>query len=191
MSEPRPLVGVVLAGGDSKRFGADKGSVEVDGQTLVARAASRLAAVCSDVVVADRGRGVEPQLRSIYDGPGHGPAAGILGAARAFPQQPLLILACDLPQATPALLHRLAAETDDDWFLPRHAGGIEPLCARYGPVALAALQRQVETGHFSLQRMLQAPLRTGFLEKEDLLAFGSPAVVFLNINTPADLLNVR
>ena len=46
---------------------------------LPALAAQRLVAVCAEVAVADRGRGLLPGLPSLPDGPGGGPAAGILG----------------------------------------------------------------------------------------------------------------
>jgi len=98
---------VLLAGGASSRMGRDKASFAVGGETLAARAARRLLAVCPQVVAADAGRGLLPNLPSLPDGPGQGPAAGILGAARAWPGHPLLVLACDLPQVPAALLELL------------------------------------------------------------------------------------
>ncbi|HKV11494.1 MAG TPA: NTP transferase domain-containing protein, partial [Thermoanaerobaculia bacterium] len=53
-------VGVVLAGGRSSRMGRDKAGIVLEGETLAARAATRLAAVCPDVAVADAGRGILP-----------------------------------------------------------------------------------------------------------------------------------
>ncbi|HET9225447.1 MAG TPA: NTP transferase domain-containing protein, partial [Thermoanaerobaculia bacterium] len=71
-------IGVVLAGGASSRMGRDKALLEIEGETLVSSAARRLGEVCEEVIVADRGRGLLPG--SVPDGPGQGPAAGILGA---------------------------------------------------------------------------------------------------------------
>src|SRR5262245_23173248 len=88
---PRP-VGVILAGGASTRMGRDKALLEIEGETLLARAARRLGEVCEEVLVADAGR-----FGGIPDGPGRGPAAGLLGAARARPGRALLVLAVDLP----------------------------------------------------------------------------------------------
>ena len=98
---------MVLAGGTSRRMGRDKAALAVDGATLTARAAQRLLGVCSRVVIADRGRGLLPDLPSLPDGPGAGPAAGILGAALVWPGHPLLVLACDLPRVPEPLLWEL------------------------------------------------------------------------------------
>jgi molybdopterin-guanine dinucleotide biosynthesis protein A len=100
-------VGVVLAGGASRRMGRDKAALAVDGETLAARAARRLLGVCARVAIADGGRGLVPGLPCVPDAPAPGPAAGILGAARAWPGHPLLVLACDLPRVSAALLREL------------------------------------------------------------------------------------
>ena len=89
-------------------MGRDKTSLMAGGETLAAYAARRLAAVCTQVVIADRGRRLVPGCESVADSAEGGPAAGILGAARAWPGRPLLVLACDLPCVPVALLAALA-----------------------------------------------------------------------------------
>src|SRR5437763_16501725 len=134
-------VGLVLAGGESRRLGSDKARLE--GAALPLGAVERLAAVCAEVAVADRGRRLVPGRRSLADGEGRGPAAGILGGAAEYPGRPLLVLACDLPRLPAGLLAELAGEEAADWVVPRWEGGLEPLCALYGPAALAALAEKV------------------------------------------------
>ena len=51
----------------------------------------------------------------------------------------LLVLACDLPRVPAGLLAALTHPAAADWSVPRWRGSIEPLCALYGPAALAAL----------------------------------------------------
>jgi len=181
-------VGVVLAGGASRRMGRDKAALAIAGETLAARAARRLRAVCARVAVADGGRGLVPGLPSLPDGPGDGPVAGILGAARALPGHPLLVLACDLPGVPEALLADLAEAGEIDWVVPRWQRGLEPLCALYRPVALAALAAAVARGVMAPHRLAEAPgLRVSFLESERLGRFGPPAELFVNLNTQHDL----
>ena len=190
-------VGVVLAGGESRRMGRDKATLPLPalsampatwGGSLPGRAALRLAAVCAEVVLADRGRGLVPELRSIDDGPGSGPAAGILGAALAWPGRSLLVLACDLPEVPEPLLRELARPSGFDWVVPRWQGKIEPLCALYRPPALAALDRQVARGSLGPHRLAEAPgLSIRYLGSELLARFGLPERMFRNLNTPEEL----
>ena len=193
---------MVLAGGASRRMGRDKAALPVKGATLAARAAQLLLGVCPRVVIADRGRGLVSDLPCLPDGPGAGPAAGILGAALAWPGHPLLVLACDLPGVTAALLQELQAlarrrlpaagngnaPAAADWVVPRWERGLEPLCALYRPAALAALAAGVARGVAAPHRLGEAAgLRIRYLEGEPLRRFGPPADLFLNLNTERDL----
>ncbi len=162
------------------------------------RAIACLRGVTDEVLIADRGLAqvsecTAPECtvtgcRSIPDGPGAGPAAGILGAAVARPDYNLLVLACDLPGVPEALLRHLADSSLEDVHLPRWSRGIEPLCALYRPAALAHIATEVQAGRLALHAMLRAKhLRVRYLEGRRLDAFGSPERLFLNLNTPEDL----
>lgn len=192
-------VGVVLAGGRSLRMGRDKASLSPDGgPSLARRAAQTLAAVVPRVLVADRGRGLAPPWQSVADGPGRGPAAGLLGAAREAPGRPLLVLACDLPRVPAALLAELARRPGD-LAVPETAGprrgigwGVEPLAALWGPRALAALARRVAESRFALHPLAEeAGLAVERLGAAELAAFGDPDAMFANLNTPEDLERFR
>ncbi len=196
-AEPRRgVVGVVLAGGASRRMGRDKALIEVAGTSLAEHAARRLAEVVTEVVLADGGRRSVPGRRSIADGPGAGPAAGILAAAALRPGRDLLVLACDLPQVPAALLERLARPTAADARVPRwqravRRPAVEPLCALYRPRALARLEARVAAGgpasrSLALHRLLD-DLEVRYLEAEELRPFGLPGELFLNLNHPQDL----
>jgi molybdopterin-guanine dinucleotide biosynthesis protein A len=192
-------VGIVLAGGASRRFGSDKATLEIgrrlEGETgvetLAGWALRRLREVCGEVAVADGGRGLLAAVRSLPDGPGRGPAAGLLGAARAFPARSLLVLACDLPAVPAHLLAKIAAVAtggDFDLVLPRWQGGAEPLAALYAPKALATLDRRVAAAHYALYDLAEEPgLSVAELSGADLLPFGPPEEIFANVNTPEDL----
>ncbi len=188
---PGRPVGVVLAGGDSSRMGADKATLQWGGISLAERALGRLRAVCSEVLVADRGRGVLGRAHSVEDGPGRGPAAGLLGAARAAPGRALLVLACDLPAVPASLLAEIVARGDAtgaDWVLVRAARGIEPLVALYGPRALEALDDLVRAGQYAPRGLLERDdLRVETIDGAALARHGDPERMLANLNRPEDL----
>ncbi|HEX4952622.1 MAG TPA: molybdenum cofactor guanylyltransferase [Thermoanaerobaculia bacterium] len=183
-----PLVlGLVLAGGSSSRMGRDKALLERGGESLVAAAVRRLEAAVGDVVLADAGRRYLPGWTSVADGPGRGPAAGLLGAAAAFPGRPLLALACDLPWIPVSLLAHLAASSAD-WTVPATQRGLEPLCALYRPQALELVARRVAAGRFDLHGLAEeAGIEVRVIAPAELATFGPPERLFANWNRPEDM----
>jgi molybdopterin-guanine dinucleotide biosynthesis protein A len=194
-------VGLVLAGGRSARMGEDKGRLDAGGESLAARAARRLRAVCAEVAVADRGRRLLPgppelpsiqsihqSIRSIPDGAGEGPIAGLLGGALAYPGRSLLALACDLPEIPIALLAEIGKPSGFDWVVPRWRGRLEPLCALYRPPALAALAANVSQGALAPHLLAEvAGLSVRYLDGALLARFGAPEAMFVNLNGPEDV----
>ena len=75
------ILGVVLAGGRSSRFGTDKASATLGGTTLLERAVAGLGKYCDTVVVA--GRSVAPvAVIPDWPGPDRGPLGGIAAGLR-------------------------------------------------------------------------------------------------------------
>ena len=75
------VLGLVLAGGLSTRFGSDKALAELHGQTLLARAVATLSGWCDTVVIAGRSEG---PAQCVPDWPrtGMGPLGGIAAGLR-------------------------------------------------------------------------------------------------------------
>ncbi len=108
--------GAVLCGGRSTRMGRDKAMVEVDGVPMAGRVAAALrAAGCHPVLAIG---GDAPALAAIGldavadDHPGEGPLGGILTALRCFEPMPasaqaVVIVSCDVPWLTPAVVRAL------------------------------------------------------------------------------------
>jgi molybdenum cofactor guanylyltransferase len=73
------LLGAILAGGQSRRFGSDKAEALVAGKPLLDHVADALRPQCAELVVAGR---VWPALTTVTDLPesGIGPLGGLAGA---------------------------------------------------------------------------------------------------------------
>ncbi len=184
------LLGAILAGGGSRRFGSPKTLARLHGKPLWRVAAERLAPVCDDVVAVVNHPGVAQAvaLETLPDRrPLLGPLGGIdaaLARARRGGQAGALVLAVDMPWVETAALRSLA----DAWrehrrvCLPR-AGppfGFHPLCGVYpnttlGPLVRALAARSLETGAFA-QSLDPLVVDTGL-----------PASTFRGVNRPGDL----
>lgn len=75
------ILGVVLAGGKSTRFGSDKALAVLGGRTLLEHAVARLDGWCDAVVVAGRAEAPVPVLLD-WPRPGLGPLGGLAAALR-------------------------------------------------------------------------------------------------------------
>jgi len=98
-------LGVVLAGGQSQRMGADKARLQWRGQSLIDRALSALrASGCTRIIVS----GNYPDYAHVADRyPERGPLGGLASIAAVAPESRWLVLAVDQPLVDTALLRPL------------------------------------------------------------------------------------
>ncbi|MEN9354566.1 MAG: hypothetical protein RL318_1891 [Fibrobacterota bacterium] len=111
-----PLSGLVLMGGKSRRMGQDKALLDYKGRPQALQAAHDLASLCREVHLsmrADQEFPVPPGMSRLVDRfLDFGPLGGILSAFEANPRSAWLVVACDMPLLTPAVLDRLVSGRD-------------------------------------------------------------------------------
>jgi molybdenum cofactor guanylyltransferase len=188
----KPLAAAVLAGGQARRMqGADKAALEVGGQPILARQLAILAHVASDIFVVGRRpaglpRGVRVVPDRIADA---GTLGGIYTAIVESPCERTLVLGCDMPFVSRALLERLAAE-DADVVIPRTAHGYEPLCAIYTKACADGIRERIEHGDL---RASVPPdgVRLVELGPDVLAALDPQGTALTNVNTPEDHARAR
>jgi molybdopterin-guanine dinucleotide biosynthesis protein A len=174
------ILGVVLAGGKSSRFGSDKALAELDGHTLIARAVDTLSGWCEYVVVAGRATAPAPTLPD-WPAAGMGPLGGLAAAlhlARDEGYEAVLSLGvdtADLPDNLPEWLG-----FDSAAGAPLHAAYIasQPVIGLWPVNTVGAIEAILTgTSSHSLRALAEAT--------------GARAVTLptppANINTPADL----
>lgn len=110
------LLGAVLAGGQSRRFGSDKAVALLDGVSLLEHAVSQLREVTDEIVVCGHTSTIAGAT-SIADRPhpGLGPLGGLCAAlcyAADGEFDAVVSLGCDTPIVPRALLTKLAAADD-------------------------------------------------------------------------------
>jgi molybdopterin-guanine dinucleotide biosynthesis protein A len=187
--------GAVLAGGAARRYGGHpKGLVQLGGRRILDRVVDAVQAVTGEppllVANAPEAPSWRPDLRVVPDArPGFGSLSGI-HTAIVSASGPVLCVAWDMPFVTPELLRALADGGGQayDAFLPESGGrrGVEPLCAVYGPACGPAIERQLARGDLRAIGF-HAAVRVGTLPLDRVRAFGDPALLFFNVNTPEDL----
>lgn len=169
---PERILGCVLAGGQSSRFGSDKALAMLNGQSLLTRAVDTLSAWCDQVVVVGREEAPAPTLPD-WPRAHMGPLGGIAAALHLAADEGYgAVLTCGvdsagLPADLPEQLGPAPAYVADQPVIALWPVGASPaldaILAGTGKHSLRALAQQTGARAVQLAR--------------------NPA----NINTPADL----
>jgi molybdopterin-guanine dinucleotide biosynthesis protein A len=192
MTQERPLAAAILAGGQARRLGGlDKKTLTVGGPAILERQLTVLREVADPIfVVGGPGALVPPWLRVVPDAmAGAGALGGIYTAIVESPCDRTLIVACDMPFLSGALLARMAAEVAD-LVIPRGERGYEPLCAIYAKACAAPMRQRIERGELKASRLPDG-LRVVELGPDVLAAYDPEGLTFVNINTPHDYERAR
>src|SRR3954464_995152 len=104
------IAAAVLAGGASRRMGADKATLEVGGVALALRVLAAAAGVADPVaLVAPAGHPATSLGGRVLPDPGQGPLAAVAAALAGLDAPRVLILAADHPDLEPGLLRLLVS----------------------------------------------------------------------------------
>lgn len=191
MSALAPLHGLVLAGGESRRMGRDKATLDYDGRAQLEVAFERVSRLCERAWISVRAAQAHDPARAtlprIVDGTvGQGPIAGIVAAQAEHPDAAWLVVACDLPFLDDSTLDALVAARGRGpvtAFRSAHDGLPEPLCAIYEPETREAILAFVGSGRHCPRKFV---LSTGV----PLLDLPHGAALD-NVNTPEEYAAAR
>ena len=175
----RTILGAIIAGGASSRFGSDKALALLDGQPLIAHAAAALGPFVKTIVVCGRDWN---GLQSLADRPrpGLGPLGGIAAAllhAEATGYTHVLTIGCDMPRVPPALIADVIAGA------PAYCGDA-PILGCWRADAAEMLAARLD-GYVSGTKSAALSIRR-WADAVGATAVPAPEPLF-NVNTPADL----
>ncbi len=188
----KPLYGLVVAGGRSRRMGQDKALFHYhNGQTQLEYCYRILKDFCSRAFISVRQdqalSGEYTRFNSITDSfLDLGPLGGILSAMRAYPHSAFMVLAIDMPAVDASVLGPLFEGRNPFRYataFQSHAGDFpEPLCTIYEPKSYRRILSDLPSG-------LACP--TSFLKKSRIqkLPQLSSSNDLLNINFPQERQN--
>ncbi len=191
------VLGAVLAGGKSTRYGSPKALATVGGTRIVDRVIAALRSATEDIVLIANDSAVAaaialPGRQDILEG--LGALSGIHAALRWANQEGrrgILAVACDMPFLSPPLLRRLIArgmaKDAPDVVTPVSGGrrGVEPLCSYYSVRCIAAIEAAAAAGDHRIIGFYDR-VHVAQLALAEVRAFGEPEVLFQNVNSPED-----
>jgi len=202
------IIAAVLVGGKGSRLGGrDKWSLKVGGRLQSRRCLGVLADLFNRILVvggSSQGPVPEEPAGALVTGvPDLVQAGGVLGGllaalTAALPNR-VFVLAGDMPFPSRALIRHMLwtahLRPELDAIIPTWGGHVEPLHAIYAPACLPRLADIMKApGHqASRPRVIEmlVGLRVGHIPETEIRLFGDPHTLFLNINTPRDLVRAE
>ena len=161
--------GVVLCGGESKRMGRDKGLLPMVNKTWAQYAVDKLQSLNMPVLVSinkTQARNYHcffsPEQLVIDQVACKGPLTGLLSTHLNYPDDNLLLLACDMTEMDEGTLQALKSSTiiypGFDYYLFAQGDFMEPLCAIYTSGILKKLYYNLHNeglSNFSLHKLIK------------------------------------
>lgn len=186
------MIGVILAGGNSTRFGEDKSLYEIDGTEMYRHVADNLikSAICDKIVISTNERLQHEflEFETIIDDKKfkeHGPLTGIYSVAKRYGGEPLLVVSTD----TPYIKRKWYTALYNEYKKQNHTvitkgEQLHPLVGIYSDEALLEkLEHQLESKKLSIRQFLKH-INYSTL---NIFDYGLVESDFKNINNKSDI----
>jgi molybdopterin-guanine dinucleotide biosynthesis protein A len=189
------VTGVIQAGGKSTRMGGEpKALMTVGGKRIIERVIAAVAPAVDDLLLVtntpDRYAflGVT-MVPDVY--PDSGSLGGIYSGLKAATAESAFTVACDMPFLHPDIVRLLVARAGDgDIVIPRTADQLQTLHAVYAKTCLPHIEARLLAGRFKIVAFFD-DVRVVEVDEAEVARHRDPALVFMNVNTPAELERAR
>jgi len=189
-----PCTGVILAGGQSSRYGGrPKGLERVHGERVIDRVAKVLDAVTDSLLLIANDPSAAAWIPGIRVASDVRPGIGSLGgihAALVHAGTAVIVVAWDMPFVPEGLLAELRVLGEDADVVAPESGssrrGLEPLCAYYSPACIAPIERSLDADDRRVIGFFDQ-VRVARLVAEEVRRYGDPDRLFMNVNSPSEL----
>ncbi len=190
-----PLTGVILAGGQNKRFnGLNKAFVQVDGMRLLDRIYGIFRELFDEIILVtnEPNRYLEWDFTIVTDlfqarSSLNGIHAGLFYATHPY----AFFSACDTPFLKKEMVEAVveAATPPIDIVIPETSLGLEPLCAAYSRRCLESIEGRLSRRVFKIQEFFRK-MKVKKIHENTLRRIDPGLKSFFNINTPGDLARI-
>ncbi|GAB3066123.1 molybdenum cofactor guanylyltransferase [Salinicoccus sesuvii] len=189
----KKTIGVVLAGGNSTRFGEDKAFFKLEGKPMYRHVVDTIwtSGVVDEVIISTNQRLAEcfEDMDTIVDGNFQdcGPLGGLHEVSRAFPEDCLLVVSCDTPHVSPEWLRILgsrAAAYPDALIVTKAQDRLHPLIGIYQGSGLSdTLRHLIDRGRLSMRGLFEERQTI----EVDAAFYDIDEKIFTNINRKTDI----
>ncbi|MGM7720150.1 molybdenum cofactor guanylyltransferase [Metabacillus sp. Hm71] len=188
----KETIGVLLAGGESRRFGHHKAFASYQGKFFWEHSFSVLKAVSDKQIIIShpniagklKDAVLCPVLLDEPDVKGKGPMAGMITAMNHVQAEWYVFLACDIPLITNQAVLRLLhfRQHDIKAIIPKINGRLQPLTGVYHHSIYSLMKEQLENHEYRIISLLEK-IEVLYVTEKDLQVDPS---IFRNVNSQED-----
>jgi len=172
-------------------MGTEKGLVKWNNKALIEYAIAAISPFCDQVIISSNKDCYSYLNLPVVEDfiPDCGPLGGIYSVMKKHVADIYIVVSCDVPYMKSELYFDLLSNLDfNDAIVPvDESGRKQPLTAVYGKNSFLTLERELQTGHFKMMKLLDL-LEVEYYEITNNLPYYSPNL-FLNANSLEDLFN--
>ena len=181
------ITGIILAGGKSKRMGADKALLKLNGKTLLERSIELIQPFCKTILISSNNPEHKKfKIETIPDEISDcGPIGGIYTCLRKSETTWNFVISVDSVFVEQEFIKFLISEIDEfSAIVPIHSKGKEPLIALYNKNSLIEFEKMLNLGDFKMYNLINT-LKTKWIDSEKWV--DKYPQLFHNLNRPKDL----
>jgi molybdenum cofactor guanylyltransferase len=186
------IVGVVLAGGESRRFGSPKAFAKRKGLYFFQYSVNALRTFVKDLYIVSH-PSIVSRFQQVTDEKviideeayrGQGPLAGIYTVMKRTDAEWIFVLPCDMPYIRKETVESMITYVHEqfDVVLSSHFGRVQPLVGIYHRRTLEHIE-QLLKAHNNRMASLLKRCRVRYVNEQDFL---EDEIVFCNINIPLE-----
>lgn len=188
------MTGVILAGGENRRFPTLKGFIKIGDSTIIERNLSIMKGMFDEVFISTNTPEKYFYLGAPLIGdvlPSRGPMSGIYSALINSKYDSVFVVACDMPfvkrEVISFICDRYAGLRSRaiDAVIPIYNNEPQPLFGVYCKTAMPHLEEGIADRKTSLKRFLDK-IKTDFIDEPEIRKIDPAGASFVNINTPED-----
>ena len=186
------ITGIVLGGGQSRRMGRDKRSLQWEGENFLDRVCRLMDTLFDEVLLVTAKDDYDCShlpVRLVTDkipqkGSLGGLYTGLIEAEHPF----IFAVACDMPFLMKESIVRVCSAPASDLLIVKLSSGIQPLHARYSKNCVPVIEKMIHDSELKIQNFINSSnLHVDIMEETMFDDIDPNRQSFLNINTPADL----
>lgn len=175
-------------------MGRDKSFIRFGDKELIEAAIDRLRGLFKDLIIVtnDPPRYQKYGIRTVADvlkdrGPLGGIHAGLLASDSLYN----FVVACDMPNINLKLIdYMIKQKSGFDAVVPHLKKGYETLFAVYSKNCIMPIYETIESGRLRIRDFFEK-VNVREVREDELKRFGSPKILFMNINTPSDYIKSK